>query len=92
MSVKLLTEHHLEFLRLTGGCTGSSESALVKIPHCWKSRVTAHMLPFFPRKVSHMKIKLRQYVSDLKSPNFDAANIISGLQHVFIWKGLECFG
>ena len=24
-SVKLQTEHHLEFLRLTGGCTGSSE-------------------------------------------------------------------
>ena len=30
MSVKLLTEHHLEFLSLTGGCTGSSESTLVK--------------------------------------------------------------
>ena len=41
MSVKLLTEHHLEFLSLKGGCTGSSESPLVKIPHCWKSRVTA---------------------------------------------------
>ena len=42
MSVKLLTEHHLEFLRsLKGGCTGSSESTLVKIPHCWKSRVKA---------------------------------------------------
>ena len=33
MSVKLLTEHHLEFLSLTGGCTGSSESTLVKMPH-----------------------------------------------------------
>ena len=41
MSVKLLTEHHLEFLSLKGGCTGSSESALVKMPHCWKSCVTA---------------------------------------------------
>ena len=29
MTVKLLTEHHLEFLSLTGGCTGSSESTLV---------------------------------------------------------------
>ena len=38
MSVKLLTEHHLEFLSLTGGCTGSSESTLVKMPHCWISR------------------------------------------------------
>ena len=43
MSVKLLTEHHLEFLSLKGDCTGSSESRLVKIPHCWKSHVTAHM-------------------------------------------------
>ena len=34
MSVKLLTEHRLEFLSLTGGYTGSSESTLVKMPHC----------------------------------------------------------
>ena len=26
MIVKLLTEHHLEFLSLKGGCRGSSES------------------------------------------------------------------
>ena len=31
MIVKLLTEHHLEFKSLTGGCTGSSESTLVKL-------------------------------------------------------------
>ena len=43
MIVKLLTEHHLEFLSLQGGCTGSSESSLVKMPHCWKSHVTAHI-------------------------------------------------
>ena len=42
-SVKLLTEHHLEFLSLKGGYTGSSESTLVKMPHCWKSHVTAHL-------------------------------------------------
>ena len=30
MSVKLLTEHHLEFLCLKAGCKGSSESSLVK--------------------------------------------------------------
>ena len=30
MGVKLLTEHHLEFLSFKGGCTGSSESTLVK--------------------------------------------------------------
>ena len=43
MSVKLLTEHYLEFLSLKGGCTGSSESTLVKMPHCWKSYVAVHM-------------------------------------------------
>ena len=43
MIVKLLTEQHLEFLSLKGSCTGSSESTLVKIPHCWKSHALAHM-------------------------------------------------
>ena len=43
MIVKLLTEHHLEFLSLEGGCTGASESTHVKIPHGWKSRVMAQI-------------------------------------------------
>ena len=30
MSVKLLNDHHLEFLSFKGGCTGWSESTLVK--------------------------------------------------------------
>ena len=34
MSVKLLTEHRLEFESLKGGCTGSSESTLVRMSHC----------------------------------------------------------
>ena len=34
MSVKLLTEHRLEFVSLKGGCTGSSESTRVRMPHC----------------------------------------------------------
>ena len=42
LSVKLLTEHLLEVLSLKGGCTGSSESTLVKMSNCWKSHVTAH--------------------------------------------------
>ena len=40
MTVKLLTEHHLEFLSLKGGCKGSFESTLVKM-NCWKSYDTA---------------------------------------------------
>ena len=43
MNIKLLTEHHLEFLSLKGGCTGSFESTHVKVPHCWKSHVTAQI-------------------------------------------------
>ena len=41
MAVKLLTEKHLEFISLKGGCTGLSESTLVKMPHCWWSHVAA---------------------------------------------------
>ena len=44
MTVKLLTEQYLEFLSLKGGCTGSSESTIVKMPHCWKSHVAAHVI------------------------------------------------
>ena len=44
MSVKLLTEHYLEFLSLKEGCTGLPESTLVKMPHCWKSHVTGHIV------------------------------------------------
>ena len=43
MSVKLLTEYHLEFLSLKGGCTGSSEYKHVKMPHCLKSHVAAQI-------------------------------------------------
>ena len=51
MSVKLLSEHHLEFLSVNGGCTGSSESTLlVKMPHCSKSLITAHIVSFYSRK------------------------------------------
>ena len=46
MIVKLRTEHHLEFLSLKGGCTGSSESTLVKMPHCCKSHVAAQVYVF----------------------------------------------
>ena len=41
MNIKLLTEHHLEFVSLKGGCRGSSESTLVKMSNCWKSHAAA---------------------------------------------------
>ena len=43
MRVMLLIEHYLEFLSLKGGCTGSSESTLVKMTHCSKSHVAAQI-------------------------------------------------
>ena len=43
MRIKLLTDSHLEVLSLKGGSTGWSESTLVKMPHCWKSKVTAQL-------------------------------------------------
>ena len=51
MTVKLLTEHHLEFVRLKGGCIGSSESTHVKMSNCWKSHALAHLI--FTYQSSH---------------------------------------
>ena len=42
ITVQLLTEDNLESRSLKGGCTGSSESTLVKMPNCWKSHSIAH--------------------------------------------------
>ena len=51
MSVKLLTEHHLEFLSLKWG---SSESTHVKMSHCWKTHVAAQLF-LFAAKSSQLK-------------------------------------
>ena len=66
MPVKLLTEHHLELLRLKGGCTCSSELALVKNPHCWKSHVTTHMLM---KAISKPKLLLPDFQTSNESFN-----------------------
>ena len=42
MSVKLLTEHYLELLSLTEAAQ-ACPSLHVKMPHCWKSHVTAQL-------------------------------------------------
>ena len=44
MIVKLLTEYHLECLSVKGGCTGSSESTLVKMSNCWISHAMGHII------------------------------------------------
>ena len=64
MTVKLLTIHHLEFLSLKGGCTGSSESTLVKMSNCWKSHAAA---PYMKTYVVGFKWK-----QDTKSFNVES--------------------
>ena len=66
MTVELLTEHCLEFLSLTEGCTGSSESTLAKMSNCWKSRAAAHFLYIILHKLVEIKmIHSVLYVKDL---------------------------
>ena len=59
MSVKLPNEHHLKFLSLKGSCKGLSESTFVKIPHCWKSHITAHL----NKKTMQMTKRLQNYTA-----------------------------
>ena len=75
MVIKLLTEQRLEFLSLTGGCTGSSESALIKMPHCWKSHVTAHK---FNTVVS---LRTNEDVFGLKQHNALLCLVAKGTEH-----------
>ena len=62
MSVKLLAEHHLEFPSLKGGCTCSSESTLVKMPHCLKSHVVAQILLLFNAAFSNSHITMLNFL------------------------------
>ena len=50
MNINILTKLHLEFINVTGGCTGLSKFIHVILPHCWKTLVAAqvkkHMFSF----------------------------------------------
>ena len=76
MIVKLLTEHHFEFLGLKGGCRGSSKSTHIKMPHCWKSHALAHYY-----------VVLREYVPTClamrKSSNTVATAVFMKLMIIF---------
>ena len=83
MIVKLLTEHHLEILRLKGGCIGLSESTLVTMPHCWKSHVTAQLMPSRSSvmcdklKYSSQVFKFTYYPDNLNIMSSDKINLIN---------------
>ena len=82
MSVKLLTEHHLEFLSLKGGCTDSPESTHVKMSHCWKSHVKAQL--FFSRVWIEPV-----WINSRRKKIHDHMNIIHVVVYFFLL--LECF-
>ena len=44
MIVKLLTEHHFEFLNLKAGCRGLPKSTHVKMLYRWKSHALAQTI------------------------------------------------
>ena len=69
MIVKQLTIHLLEFLSFKGGCRGSSESALVKMLHCWKSHALAQMVFYVFPKLSHKSAILLKQWTLLQSLN-----------------------
>ena len=75
MTLRLLIEHHLEFLSLKGGCTCSCESTFVKIPHCWKSHVTAQVLLKDVRAVVNSRLlvwwhQLQYYTYTTRKPTW----------------------
>ena len=72
MIVKLLTEHHLEFLSLKGGCTGSSESPLVKMSNCWKSRALAHIT-----LINHCKTGLKKTFSVVRQAVIKTSHLVT---------------
>ena len=59
----------MEFLSLKGGCTGSSESTLIEMPHCWKSHVAAHFYKKVFITVLQDKHKGVEHLIEIENPN-----------------------
>ena len=80
MTVKILTDHQLEFLNLKGGGTRLSESTLVKMPYCWKSQVPAHLFSVYLKTIDCLNIELLriywQYFSILQVLKFEFLNFM----------------
>ena len=75
-----LTKHHLEFLSLKRGRTGSSKSTLVKKPHCLKSHVANNLL--FCRASGH----------PLQNVNKDCTRAdLSSLSASITWESISCY-
>ena len=85
MIVKLLTEHHLAFLSLKGGCRGLSESTHIKMPHCWKSHAMSHFFYFFFLQ-DCMELQHKQ----TKAVNVTCFSFLSGDVNNFVVGSEDC--
>ena len=88
MSVKLLTEHHLGLVSLKGGCTGSSESTLVKMPDC----VAAQFMIYWLRADTYDT--LGTFISQRKGKKSDKYHKSSFFMHAvrrFMLEFIEFF-
>ena len=70
MTAKLLTENYLKFLSLTAACTGSYKSIHIKMSHCWKSHVVAHI---------NTLLQKDKYAQVFKDNGYDNTMLISGM-------------
>ena len=89
MIVKLLTEHHSKFLSLKGGCRDASQSAHIKMTHCWKSRALAQILMSdfsWPNQTGYVLFKLHKFVFILRLNQIDYAfNGRNQIDELFSW-------
>ena len=99
MSVDLLTKQYSEFLSLTEACTGSSESALVKMPFCWKSHAAAQILKEKPCAIhkfhkyilTQIFFFARAYINNTGwFPSYNFANVIIS-KLLQLSPGCTCF-
>ena len=79
----LITEYHWVFVSLTGGCTASSASILVKTPHYLKFHVAADMF----RCAWHVLL----YMTFLCSNMPDTFSLNIGTIHPTIYQTLNAF-
>ena len=89
--VWILIEQHFEFRSLKGSCTGSSESTLAQITHCWKShfvtRVFVLILYHFLVRKLNFSIIMESPIKDKKT-KIDARKKVRKTGRLFLTQYL----
>ena len=83
MNIKLLNEYNVEFQSLKVGYAGSSGSIHIKMPHCWKYHVAAHLSFYRMSCISLRYFKscipdTRQSKTSILSTNVDQKSLETG--------------